>query len=649
MADREALLAIISKLTPASWPADCATQLASSPDYTGDGLVDGQGQSLPSLTKDAWGVTIGVCYRYCDFDRIPFTKNFDFQNFSASFTNYFLPWIALTAQLPYETGNPWSNAMSFCLAVGSPALITFSLTLTILNRFWVRTTFNELHTVAQGNTISSHYSEIAGRVRAMQYLLQEAQQVPLRLSQADGWLSSLIVCPDNTAWWKDLQGRLESTRRGVTASLVAQMTVAGLAYLFTVISSFNASLGDPATALQIASGSMWIWLIPVILGWITVGTQSTHHAITDALSAKRAHRALEFPTPQAQAQLANSSLDYTARQEQCGLVVRSGLTPQLHSNQPRPGAFEAPPHAQLEVPTWMGASVQGDEAALGPIYNYARPFTWWRNAFLFDRTLFQVLDNIKHSRDCQTIHLPTGAHQAWDDNHGSRNLAGDSQSTALYCGLDARAIRAYPTWSELPAEVYKRLFAASVAGLCVQWGTTGASIVIAYKTPTVGFGCRSASYTFYGGLGTAVWLFMMVSMLLSHAVMLRYQDVHERQPTVDFRIKNDPSNPDQYTRSLGHSILCALAVTTRYIGKSLAIINTNLLVLTSIFQFIGLFDNCWCQGNAFGMGADGWVVLFKDAHDLADAAASSWGGGLAMTLTVCVMAYIFFALGSLKR
>ncbi|KAK5699682.1 hypothetical protein LTR97_005811 [Elasticomyces elasticus] len=641
MANQELLQTIISRLTPGTWPANCVAELASSPKYTWSGLVDGQGQLQPVLTKDVWGVNIGVCYEYCNLNRIPFTKNFNFQSFSGSFTNYFLPWIALTAQLPYETGNPWSNMMSFCLAVGSPALITFSLTTTILNRFWVRTTFNELHTVAKGNTIGTRYSEVAGRVHAVQYLLQEAQQVPIRVSQAEGWLSSLVVCPDNTAWWKDLEGRLKSTRRGVTASLVAQMAVAGLAYLFTVISSFNASLGDPATALQIASGSMWIWLIPVILGWITVGTQSTHHSITDALCSKRAHHALEDPVQhpnQAVAQLATANIDYTSRQEQCALDVRSGLTPRLVPNQLRPGAFEAPHHQQLEVPTWMGARVEGDEAASGPIYNYARVFTWWQTAFILDRALFQTLDNIKHGRVCQVVQPPVAV--PWDDNIGARNLFGDSRSTAHYCGLNTRVIRAYPTWSELPADVYKRLFAASFVALCLQWGTTGASIVIAYKTPTVGFGCRSASYTFYGALGTAVWFSMMISMLFLHAVMLRYQDVHERRRTVDFR---------QYTRPLGHSMLCALAVTARYIGKSLAIINTNLLVLTSLFQYIGLYSNCWCQGNAFGMGADGWVVLFKDAHDFADSAASSWDGGLAMTLLVCVAAYIFFALGSLKR
>jgi len=187
--------------------------------------------------------------------RIPYSTDFNFQIFSGSMTNYFLPWIALTAQLPFETGDPWSNAvrarslrkaylvsplinkqMSFFMAVGSPSLITFSLTLTILNRYWVRRTFEGLYKKAQSITISSRFSEYTVRVRAAQYLLQEAQQVPLRAAQDRGWLSSLLVIPGNTEWWYHLQDRLKSTRRGFTASLAAQILVAVLAYLFTVIS-----------------------------------------------------------------------------------------------------------------------------------------------------------------------------------------------------------------------------------------------------------------------------------------------------------------------------------------------------------------------------------------------------------------------------
>ncbi|KAK3109815.1 hypothetical protein LTR53_016525, partial [Teratosphaeriaceae sp. CCFEE 6253] len=383
--------------------------------------------------------------------------------------------------------------------------------------------------------------------------------------------------------------------------------------------------------------------IPVILGWITVGTQYSHHSISDALVAERGHRALENPI-----QAPGQATIFTAPEEQRALEVRSGLTPAVDRTLlAATGTFRAPEVARLQVPTWLGARVEGDEAQRGPAFNYARPLTWWQLASTLDLALFQTLENVKDGRVCANFQHPT-AGNPWDDRAGARNLLGGSLDTAQYCGLETRIVKAYPKWSELPSGVYRRLFAAAVLALFLQWGTTGASIMIAYQTPTVGFGCRSASYTLYGVLGTAGWLLLLASMLLSHAVMLRYQTVHERRPTVDFRIRNEPTNPDQYTRTLGLSVLCGLAVSTRYIGKALAFINTNVLVLSSVLEFIGLFNSCWCQGNAVGMGSRGWVVLFKDAQDLAVYAASSWGGGLAMTLIVCLVSFTFFALGSME-
>jgi hypothetical protein len=148
--------------------------------------------------------------------------------------------------------------MSFCLAVGSPALITYSLTVTILNRYWVRQHFHTLTARMQKNSRWARYEK---RIEAARYLLEEAQQVPLRAPQYKGWLSSLIVKPENEDWWLDLKKRLRRTRRGVTASLVAQVLSAAIAYLFTVISSFSASIDDLGTAMQISAGSLWIWLV----------------------------------------------------------------------------------------------------------------------------------------------------------------------------------------------------------------------------------------------------------------------------------------------------------------------------------------------------------------------------------------------------
>ena len=152
----------------------------------------------------------------------------------------------LTAQLPYETGSPWSNIMSFFLAVGSPALVTYSLTITIMNRAWARGVFKGLRKKTRflRPDIGSRYDI---QIKAARRLMQEGQQVPLRASQEQGWLSSLIVLSNNLPWWRKLDDRLKNTRRGVTASLVAQTLFAAVAFLFTVIASFDNELGDPVS------------------------------------------------------------------------------------------------------------------------------------------------------------------------------------------------------------------------------------------------------------------------------------------------------------------------------------------------------------------------------------------------------------------
>ena len=107
--------------------------------------------------------------------------------------------------------------------------------------------------------------------------------MPIRVSQTQGWLSNLILLEENIPWWSTVTKDLKNTRRGVTFSLVAQVVAAALAWVFTLIISFVGDLGS-STGLQIATGSVWLWMIPVIWGWIVVGTQEGPDSIEKALN-----------------------------------------------------------------------------------------------------------------------------------------------------------------------------------------------------------------------------------------------------------------------------------------------------------------------------------------------------------------------------
>ena len=130
--------------------------------------------------------------------------------------------------------------------------------LTIRNRYWVRDEFNKLY--SNFREVNDKYPNVTTRLNNIQYVLKEAQQVPLRLSQEEGWFSSLIVAGPNEEWWKKVNDKLRDTRRGRTLSLIFQMAIAIVAWLFTIIAAFAGDLGNISTALQISAGSVWIWM-----------------------------------------------------------------------------------------------------------------------------------------------------------------------------------------------------------------------------------------------------------------------------------------------------------------------------------------------------------------------------------------------------
>ena len=186
------------------------------------------------------------------------SKDFNFATFATSFTNFLLPWLGLIAQLPTITSSNLMDSMSLCMSVGSPALVAYSLTLTFLNRKWARDEFEPFKSSVR--EVLTRYPGLDQRLQAIEYVIGEAQQVPLRASQEQGWLSSLVVDRYNQDWWVRVADKLSYTRRKSNLILVFQIFVACIAWLFTIIAAFLNSLGDIDTALQIATSSVWVWM-----------------------------------------------------------------------------------------------------------------------------------------------------------------------------------------------------------------------------------------------------------------------------------------------------------------------------------------------------------------------------------------------------
>ncbi|TDL21417.1 hypothetical protein BD410DRAFT_840613 [Rickenella mellea] len=590
------------------------------------GLVDQHGHPTSAFINETWGITYGACISECGSSQI--VQAVRFTIFASSFTNWLLPWLAFTSQLPYQASGTGSNVMSGFIAVGSPALVTYSLALTILNRCWIRRIFSRLKRASQ--EVSDCAPLVKERVIAAGEFLKDAQQAPIRVSQNDGWLSSLIVLPGNQAFWDSMRKNLRKTRRGFSATLLAQVLWASLAYLLTVVSAAIGNFGDEVIGLQIASGSIWLWMLPVILGWIIVGCQCRDGAINSALhdDSDKTYRALPS---------ANPFGDMVVMDKQRGLTSPCGLN--LHD---------------FEHPSWLGFAINGDEGREGPIYNYSRVFTWFQCATQIHGAFKEMLLNLcKSSSDRRKVNGSPWGKTGTKDSHDSDSLVGTSLEVAKYCGL-TRNINAYPTWSEIPAEAWHNIVYASLIAIFVQWGTTGPAILIAYLTPTVGLGCRSGSFLFYGSAATFSWILIMSSSLFSHAAMLRSQAIltesqegHDSEAISlnggasilqkESRSDSGVSVEKLYRPSSNTSFLGALAICTLFSGKFIACLNAVWLVATNIMEYLGYFEMCWCATNALSTGTRGWTETFHNPTP-----SNYWVAGLLFSLFVCLGSMLFF-------
>jgi hypothetical protein len=218
--------------------------------------------------------------------------------------------------------------------------------------------------------------------------------------------------------------------------------------------------------------------------------------------------------------------------------------------------------------------------------------------------------------------------------------------------------------------VWRTISIGLLAGLAVQWGTAGSSIVIAYFTIPKGIGCYSIFYFAYARISTVILFSLLLSVILSHAAMLRHQkhrlalekyssttsasvidivptsrqSIGHPCPDDESELQNQTAEPLPQSnrppqRPLALRILGPAAVTTRYFGKTLAIINSFGLVVSSVLQLSeSVFSTCWCQAAVFTWEDKAWVPIFMTAREFRAASQAAWAGGVIMSIGVCTVA-----------
>ncbi|KAF7355978.1 Pleiotropic drug resistance ABC transporter protein [Mycena venus] len=545
-----------------NWQQSCAARF----NCTSPGLVNINGQPIScngtiQSAPEVWGITYRACQANCGMHLL--RQDINFSAASIPLMTWLLPWLALIAQLPFEASDIWTNILSGFLCIGSPALATYSLALTAFNRWYITDRFKKLRRMAERDT-PREYHYIAERVDAAAFILQE------------------------------------------TAAVID-------------------SSGGPDVGLQFASSIVWSWMFPIVYGYIKVGSQYKAGCIQVALMNNRtimkpniwtiqgyqrgllAHAALYTPLRPAESEASRGPAPSQSGLNRLGaplsllhpLASTSG--PQRHqpflaSDHDSDEAAKSettltpapiPPDRAPPPPTWCGYDIRGDERQEGPIFNYARVFTW-----------FAVAKHVEHGFEAAITNFRAG-----------QPVPTTTKEAAKCCDWGQHEnLTVFQAWSDLPGAAINHMWMAALIALLLQWGTTGAAVFVAYLTPSIGIGCRSGSYLIYGVAATISWLILVLSHLLSHTAMQRLEQ-----------------NLSPKTGALE-----ALAVGTRLMGKSLAMCNAMWLVASSVMEEIGVFQTCWCQTDAFQYHQSGWAPVFKGQKNFRSIAQGVWIGGLHM-------------------
>ncbi|KAE9382848.1 hypothetical protein BT96DRAFT_1027489 [Gymnopus androsaceus JB14] len=412
--------------------------------------VDNSGRPVPY--QNATAIPYEICVIACGGGPEPFS----WSDFSNQFGAWLLPWLALLSQLPFGANDNLENLISVVLAIGSPVLAAYSVALTVLNGRWIARRFS-------GSTYPNTYYAVR--------TLSSLQQAPIALERTRATLlASLVVLPENDDWWKELLEHIEYTH---TWSISAATSIAWvlIAYIFTVIDS----LSDVQQSVEVngqAVGSVWLWLLPVVIAWLQISPKCDSNRIRDAL--RRAN-----------------SIAYVATRN--STPIRAGLLNDLRAiflnddNNP----------------------LSSDQQCTIPIYNYTRLFSW---AVVVDDIAIYFHEATRRSR----LFRPVASGTVWvpEDRYSSvrdENRIGKSLEVVDYC------TPLFPTpRSRWGSEVWGRMIISSILALMLQWGTAGAAIFVVWETPTRGLGCRSLCYLIYAFISTVVWALLLLSSILAH-------------------------------------------------------------------------------------------------------------------------------------
>jgi hypothetical protein len=497
-------------------------------------------------------------------------------------------WIALDIDACIE---PADDILNFLLTIGSPVLAVYSLQITHLNARWLHKTFLDID-FPNSKTIPT--------------VISAFHHVPIQIASHPPALPSLIVLPQNDKYWNILLRGAKKIRRW-SIPLMMNFVWAVVATFLTIVGSFA---GVPPGDIGYGTVAIWLYLLPLIIGWLHVGSEPEPNHLRECL---------ETADPEA--------------------WVATDQSPELVEIIGGHQAFEfAKAH---EVP-----SANKDELKTTPIFNYSRAFVWSQNA---ERVVGMVKNAASNAKQRIAVGSSGGERDPVWINGERGNMADDNRvGTAVqvteYCmkgppshepGTPKTSVQSpqIPVLHMGPRNssrwatgVRERVALATTLALGLQWGITGGAIIIHYFARPVGLGCRATAFLLYTVLSTTSFFFFLASSILAH--MSRPLPEQDRLP------------PRSLTFSRG-AIIC------RRLGKIVGVISAIAILTVCFFQAAGLFDICWCNSTTLDRGRA--YVVFHPMYVARSIISPFWIGGLAMASSATFLFGFSIYLGTPPR
>ena len=509
--------------------------------------------------------------------------------------------------------DPLEDVLNFLMTIGSPCLAAYSLQITHLNTRWLAKAFLDLK-FPNSKSIST--------------VVAAFQHAPILISSNPALLSSLIVLPHNDSYWESLLKGVKKTRRW-SIPLVMNFVWVVVATLLTVIDSFYS---PPAGDVGYAIVAIWTYLLPLIMGWLHVGSQPEPNHLRECL------------------EVANQSA-WVATNDKNSPVLAEDVAGQ--------------PTRAIEFSSGEVDIAWKDELRTVPVFNYSRVFIWSLNAQ-------HVLSFVKNANVKAEQRIPvdnygpgraTGA--PWVAG-GPGTVAGEnrlgtedqviryctevitpfekvfgapspryppspvvvrfpSTPTALLPFVNPPAVRRSSRWAP---GIWGRVVIAVLCALGLQWGTVGAAVAIHYWKAPVGLGCRAMSFLMYGVAATLSFALCLASSILAH--MSRPQHNPVQWPSWSQRCMNDGA------------VFCG------YAGKALAVSSGIGILIVCFFQSSGAFVSCYCASFTFDRGIHD-VYFLTINYVIGPSVIKVWIGGLVLAFTTAALFGFSIYLGTPPR